>query len=1527
MKLFYHYILIPLLFVCNIALAQPDADFTATPTTACAPITVQFNSASTVQGSSYTHSWNLSGSSSNQANPSKTFITPGKYSISHTVTGPNGTNTVNKTDFITVYASPTVAFSGNPLKGCPPLNVSFSNSSTPGESGATSVTWVFGSSGTSSNQNPTYTFNQTGFHDVSLKVTNSKGCSQTLTKSQYVEVTNKPSGSFSASQTNYCSAPASVSFSATASGAGSISYNWDFGDGSTSTAQNPTHSYSGPAPASYTVKLTITDGNCSETITKNDYIKIFDAQSSFNMSASKICVGDQVTFTSTAPATPTSVEWDFGDGTAKSPAANTAHTFHSSGTFTVTLTTNYGGCTATSTKQITVNPQPNITVSHTPDPLCPAPQTVNFSTSTPAGTTLTDFYWDFNDVINNTSTSPTPSHLYNNNGSYLVLCVGTDQNGCKDTVNDLVELVPMNVFAECDGDQDNDIVFTESDSGCAAFNVAFQASVKEDDTFNYRYPVTYDWDFDDGSTNSTLKSPIHTFVNAGTYEVVLTVTATHGCVRRDTVMIYVGVKPHPIFTATPLNICADRKVYFTNLSVGATSYYWDFGDTSSSRDFEPVHIYSMPDTYTVRLTATDRGCDSTIEKEDYIIVKPAKAIMKRFYSCDTPLKVRFENWSIEYSSHIFYFGDGQSTTSQDPTHTYSSFGTYNAMLIAFNNTTGCTDTAFVDVTLRDPEVDFTANVTKACVGDSVYFTPNINVSVPAPVYDWYINGSYAGFSFGVKKLGFSAPGKYTIKVVCTDERNCQTVKEKTEYIFISQPQVDFEVNDVKGCQPFTANFTDKSTVSPSGTIVSRSWNFGDGNTTTTGSSTSTNIYATKGKFDVTLLVTDDVGCSRSLKRDEYITVQKPEADFATNSNACVDEGVPLTNNSKDATSYYWDFGDGTTSTSPAPTKSYNYSNTFPITLVAIDDIGCTDTFSGTTLEVTKPVASFTMSDSISICPNIIVKFDGSGSQNASTYLWNFGGTNTSGKVNPTKVFNTPQEYDIQLIVTDANGCTDTAYSKVKVLGFSGALTYGPLKGCVPLEVQYTSTVTGTIPSIVWDFDDGTTINSAQTTLNHTYNTPGKYVPRIIFNDNQGCNAVSSGNDTIYVDDVQADFTSTAPCSFTQVELKDASKTQISSITNTYWQFHDSTFSVLPNPKRKYNEAGKYWVKLAVKNAQGCLDTIEKDLTIYDPLPVYAGDDSVICLKDSMTLMPTGGVSYNWSPSTGLGCTNCANPKAAPSVKTEYTVISTDVNGCHDTGKVVVDIKTKVTSIVGEGADICETDTVEINVSGAQTYAWSPDFSLDDATSSNPMAFPRESTKYTVIAYEGSCIPDTQTVNVEVFPKPTVSIRGEKTIVAGASADLIASGEHISRFEWSPSNTLSCADCSNPIANPYKTTTYNVNVYSDKGCADSSKATIKVLCDKSQIFIPNTFTPNGDGVNDIFYVRGAGITSVESFRIYNRWGEVLFERRGVAVNDKANGWDGTHNGVKLPPDVYIYTVEAYCENNELLKFKGDITIIR
>ncbi|MEO6833420.1 MAG: gliding motility-associated C-terminal domain-containing protein, partial [Chitinophagaceae bacterium] len=146
-------------------------------------------------------------------------------------------------------------------------------------------------------------------------------------------------------------------------------------------------------------------------------------------------------------------------------------------------------------------------------------------------------------------------------------------------------------------------------------------------------------------------------------------------------------------------------------------------------------------------------------------------------------------------------------------------------------------------------------------------------------------------------------------------------------------------------------------------------------------------------------------------------------------------------------------------------------------------------------------------------------------------------------------------------------------------------------------------------------------------------------------------------------------------------------------------------------------------------------------------------------------------------------------------------------------------------------------------------------------------------------------------------------------------------------EWLVDSSLSCWDCFLPNAHPRYTRTYVATGYDKNGCFATDTVTVFVRCNGDSVFIPNTFSPNGDGHNDRFFPRGTGIDRMMSFRIFNRWGEMVFERLNFAVNDESAGWDGSYKGQQLPPDVYVYTMQSRCEDGQVVQWKGDVTLMK
>jgi gliding motility-associated-like protein len=186
-----------------------------------------------------------------------------------------------------------------------------------------------------------------------------------------------------------------------------------------------------------------------------------------------------------------------------------------------------------------------------------------------------------------------------------------------------------------------------------------------------------------------------------------------------------------------------------------------------------------------------------------------------------------------------------------------------------------------------------------------------------------------------------------------------------------------------------------------------------------------------------------------------------------------------------------------------------------------------------------------------------------------------------------------------------------------------------------------------------------------------------------------------------------------------------------------------------------------------------------------------------------------------------------------------------------------------------------------------------------------------------------------TKTIYVTPPPTATpVLDPITIIAGASANLLMTYTgNIASYNWSPTLRLNCTNCAMPSANPRATTTYKVDLEDTYGCRNSGNITVVVVCNSQNFFVPNTFSPNGDGKNETFYPRGTGLYNVKSMTVFNRWGQIVFDRRNFAINDPTLGWNGMFNGQKASADVYVYIIEVLCENNTVIPIKGNVTLLR
>jgi gliding motility-associated-like protein len=199
---------------------------------------------------------------------------------------------------------------------------------------------------------------------------------------------------------------------------------------------------------------------------------------------------------------------------------------------------------------------------------------------------------------------------------------------------------------------------------------------------------------------------------------------------------------------------------------------------------------------------------------------------------------------------------------------------------------------------------------------------------------------------------------------------------------------------------------------------------------------------------------------------------------------------------------------------------------------------------------------------------------------------------------------------------------------------------------------------------------------------------------------------------------------------------------------------------------------------------------------------------------------------------------------------------------------------------------------------------------------------------TAVATNSSGCKDTTIQTIYVNPLPVINIPAQMTIQNGFPLVIPATySPNTVNWIWSPSAGLSCTNCPSPLAGPKFKTLYQVYFTDTNGCSNTGSILVNVFCNNVNLFIPNTFSPNADGSNDMFYPRGKGLERIKLLRIFNRWGEVVFERKDFPVNNPSFGWDGTYKGKKQQADVYVYQAEVFCENGQVITLNGNIALIQ
>ncbi|MEI6408538.1 MAG: PKD domain-containing protein [Bacteroidota bacterium] len=1144
-------------------------------------------------------SWDFGdGNFSTDQNPVHTYDPGGTYTVILTAFNDCGTGT--KTTI--VNTAPSADFSANPTSGCAPLFVTFTNESS---SNASTYVWQFpGGNPSSSNlTNPVVSYNSSGSYTVILTAFNNVG-STTMTKTNYINVQNLPSVGF-----NFSVNGLTVTFNNTS--VGGTSYLWNFGDNTTSTQTNPVHTYANGGV--YTVTLTTTNACGSTTATKTVTL-LSPPVTAFTATPTSGCAPLTVQFTNQTTGA-TSYSWQFpGGNPSTSTDANPSVVFANTGNYTVTLTASNAAGSTTATATISVIPKPTANFTYTANGLV-----VNFTNTSINGTSYT---WKFGD--DSTSTKVNPSHTYAHDGVYPVRLIATGPCGVDTIIKNVTVVTPPTA------------AFTASPTtGCAPLTVQFTSNSSAN-------TVSYDWDFPGGTPDSSiLQNPVIVYNTPGTYPVTLIVSNAAG---KDTATIagYIVVTtvPTTAFSGTANGSTAT----FTNSSTNATSYSWNFGDSGSSTDANPTHTYANDGVYTVVLTSTNACGTSTATHLITIATPPMASFTYTPASGCAPLSVQYTSTSsanvVSYS-WLFPGGTPSSSTLQNPVVVYSTPGLYGASLTV-TNTVGSASSSLGDIITvsTTPAAAFTSTAN----GTTVVFT---NSTTNATSYSWNFGDSGTSTAANPTHT-YANDGTYTVVLTATNACGSST---STQVVTVSSaPTASFTANTTSGCAPLAVQFTSTS----SANTVTYDWQFPGG---TPSSSTAQNplvTYNTPGSYSVTLTVGNSAGTNSAVQTN-YITVgTAPTANFSATVSGST---ATFVNASSGASSYSWDFGDGSGSINPTPNHTYANDGTYTVVLTSTNLCG-TSTFTQNVVVITAANAGFTANTTTGCAPLTVV-FQDLSSSNTTSWSWAFpGGTpSSSTEQNPSVTYNAPGVYDVTLIATSAGGSsmfTRTAF--INVLDVPTAQFISSVSG----STATFDNASGNATAYSWNFGDGST--STANSPSHNYLADGVYTVVLTATNNCGSSTYTEQVTIVTPPTAAFKVNSGTGCAPFTVTFENQSST---NATNFAWTFEGGTpaTSTVANPVVVWSNPGVYAVTLVASNTAGTSTATGSITVTTTPTPNFSYQTAGLSLVLSNT--SSNATSYSWNFGDGGISTETA-PTHNYLMPGTYTVVLRATNACGTT---------------------------------------------------------------------------------------------------------------------------------------------------------------------------------------------------------------------------------------------------------------------
>jgi len=964
-----------------------------------------------------------------------------------------------------------------------------------------------------------------------------------------------------------------------------------------------------------------------------------------------------VTFNSDSSSSPNSIvsySWNFGDGSTPSTLANQTHTFANYGNYNVCLTiADNNGCSNTSCQTITITQQNTCGLSFT---TTQNPNGVYHFVPTIAGAILNPTYlWNFGD--GQTSTNHDPSHSYTTSGHYTV-CLTVSGSGVTCTHCD--SLYFSSVPPGCNAN------FTFQQSGLSVAFTSVAANI----------PVSYHWDFGNGTT-STLANPTITYANAGTYNVCLIVSGNY-CADTICQSITAGTSTNcnVTFTYNTLNLLPNQ-VHFSGVltpNAGTNIWHWDFGDGQTlAGGMDPYHQYNHPGYYSVCVYIGSNGIINCSYCDTVYVPAQTGCGVSFTYTSNASGTYSFlptVATTITNPTYLWTFGDGQNSTNHDPSHTYANPGGYTVCLtVSSSGLAICTYCDSIYVTQNSCGVNFTYTTN----GNGTFsFLPVLSNTITNPTFVWtFGDGStatthdpshtYANYGNYIVCLSVTSAGSSSVCTYCDTINFVQSNPCGVSFTFSQTPN---------GAYHFIP--TVASTL-PNPQYL---WNFGDGQTST--NHDPNHLYTTAGHYTVCLTISDSGATCTYCDSAYFSTPGACNANFSyqiSGLNVTFSSVMP-----NSTASYYWNFGNGTTSTSVNPTVTYTTAGQYTVCLYVWTG-SCSDTVCQTITvnNTTNCNVSFTYS-SQNLLPNQ-VQFFGLLTPNSATtiWYWSFGdGQTVTGHQDPVHQYSQPGDYVVCVHIVQSNGniscsyCDSVHVSSIPNIICNAHFTFQQSGSAVHFFANNSGISPSSTMHFLWDFGDGST--SSLIDPMHSYTSPGTYTVCLTVTDSvnnctdQYCQNVIIGTNTT----CQASFQYTYGSAFNVAFF--GNFTPLSTYLQWHWSFGDSTFANDQNPIHNYAYPGTYQVCLTVVSPNCPAATYCQTITIqgntatcqaYFTYQISNADVHFHAINSSST--PNQNMQYFWTfgdSTTGNHIDPIHTYTTMGSYNVCLTIIDT-VNNCQD----------------------------------------------------------------------------------------------------------------------------------------------------------------------------------------------------------------------------------------------------------------------